>query len=169
VYGRIEQRLQKLPVSLAISDDEFLSQRLDILRQQHAEALRALQARALAAPRRKLFHQIRLLIKTIRYQEEWALDGPLGKPTLLTRLKRVQSVLGAYEDRAQFRKWSRSLKLGVRPRIRKDWRLARRRAWTVASQLDAIIDQVSSRRLWLVPRQARFHLQASQDATVRQD
>lgn len=155
VYDIIVRRLGQHAEPMHMLDDEWISSRLDALRREHVEALHALHARFLRRPQRKVLHQIRLRIKTLRYQEEWVLNGPLARPALVERLKRIQSVLGAYEDIAQFRKWAKAWKLGMRSSIQKDWRVMRRRARAIGRNLDTVTDTVMSRCLRLVPDKSR--------------
>jgi CHAD domain-containing protein len=158
VYNVIQRRLQEHAMPVVMFHDEWMSYRLEALRQQHAAGLRALHRRLLKRPRRRLLHRIRLSVKTIRYQEEWVLDGPFGRPVLVERLKRIQSVLGAYEDCAQFRKWAASWNLRSRSQIEKDWWATRQRARGIGGSLVAVMDGLASRRLWLVPRQQRIRV-----------
>jgi CHAD domain-containing protein len=149
-YEVIDQTLQGVSPQAGFQA-EWLAYRLETLRREHTESLRRLQVKLQKRPGRKRLHQLRLLLKTIRYQEEAVLGGPFGRPRLVQRLKRLQGVLGAYEDYAQFRKWGRAWKLSIRPRIRKDWRVARRQARGIGQNLESVIAAVQSPRLRLVP------------------
>src|SRR2546427_594266 len=66
------------------------------------------------------------------------------------RLKLDQSVLGDYEERAQFRKLARALHLKSYARILKDWRRAKTRARTLPAKLTGLIDALTGRGLRLV-------------------
>jgi CHAD domain-containing protein len=149
-YRKIERQLKALKIRTSSLQEDWLASRLSTLRRIHAEALRALHASVLVDPRRKLLHQTRLRIKTIRYQEEWALGRPFAKPALVRQLKDIQGVLGEYEDLAQFRRWACDLDPGLRSRIKKDWRKARERARGIVDQLDEVIEGLAPQRLWLV-------------------
>ncbi|WP_447972176.1 CHAD domain-containing protein [Nitrospira sp. Kam-Ns4a] len=118
---------------------DWMAARLPALRQAQAEALRELIEAARADPRRKTFHAIRLKVKTVRYQEEWAATQSVGRTDLIPHLKRIQTVLGEYEERVQFRKLARRLGLRSRKRLEKEWRRAHRRARAVPARLDAIL------------------------------
>jgi CHAD domain-containing protein len=154
-YHRIDRRLRDHAMPMAAFHQEWLLHRVDALRASHAEALRRLQTRLQGTPRRKLLHRIRLCIKTVRYQEEWVLESSFGRPELVERLKHIQTVLGAYEDAAQFRKWARAWKLDIRSRVQKDWRVARRRARGIGKNLEAVINALTFHRLRLVPSESR--------------
>ena len=111
-----------------------MADRMEKLRREHAESLHERISEATANPRRKTLHALRLKIKPIRYQEDWALDQAYARPEIVSRLKRAQSVLGDYEERAQFRKLARTLHLKSYARILKDWRRAKTRARTLPAQ-----------------------------------
>ena len=123
---------------------------MEKLRREHAKSLHDLISEAIANPRRKTLHALRLTIKSIRYQEEWALSQAYARPEIVNRLKRAQSVLGDYEERAQFRKLARTLVLKSYARIMKDWRCARTRARTLPTKLTGIISSLAGRGLRLV-------------------
>lgn len=113
----------------------------------HLPATRAAAARGLAKqidktrlkPRRKPLHALRLMIKSARYQEEWAPDGA-GHSRALAVFKDAQSVLGRYEELTEFRKLAKRLRLRSRKRIRKDLRRARRKARAVPVALRDLVD-----------------------------
>lgn len=149
-YPQIERQLKALSIPTSNLPDDWLASRLSTLRQSHAEALRLMRASAQSAPRRKVLHGIRLRIKTIRYQEEWALGRVFGKPAMVRQLKHIQRVLGEYEDRAQFRKWARDFDPPLRTRVEKEWRKGRERARQIVAQLNQVIDALAVQGLWLV-------------------
>jgi CHAD domain-containing protein len=130
--SRIERALKDL--SVPVLELPSLAARLAEARPGHAEALHALIRKA-SQPKRKTLHELRLKIKTIRYQEEWLLDHPDGNKELVAALKEAQDILGTYEERAEFRKLAKKLDLRFSKRIRKDWRRARKRARALPQKL----------------------------------
>ncbi|HZS11768.1 MAG TPA: CHAD domain-containing protein [Nitrospirales bacterium] len=140
-FRKLERRVRRegaLPHGVT---DATISEHLQQNRLAQAEALEERLEQALARPSRKALHALRLLIKTARYQEEWASDDQ-RRPALLDRLKRAQTILGRYEERAEFRKLTDRLELRAAKRIRKDWRRARRQARVVPQELHRILDQL---------------------------
>jgi len=139
VWGRIARRVERhaLPPSPAPAD--WLARRFPALRRQHAAELAALIAEARADPRRRRLHALRLKVKALRYQEEWA----AGRTKLALRLKEAQTALGEYEERAQFRKLARKLGLRSLDRITMDWRRARDRARRVPAGLAPVLDTLA--------------------------
>lgn len=150
----------------------WLTDRLVALRREHAGTLHDLIAKATAKPRRRTLHALRLKIKSIRYQEEWALSRHAGKAAPVERLKQIQSVLGHYEELAEFRKLARRFDLKSSRSITKDWRRARRRARAIPQQLTDLIEDLAGRRLWLIPRTSPHRLTitpSSKTGSPRQD
>jgi len=154
-FWKIEHNVHWHSLSAAPADPDWMAARLQTLRRAHAHTLQGLIAKVVANPRRKSLHALRLRIKSIRYQEEWALDQPYARPEIVTRLKRMQSVLGRYEDRAQFRKLARALDLESYPKIVKGWQRARTRALTIPHELTGMIEDLAGRRLRLVGQEPR--------------
>jgi CHAD domain-containing protein len=120
------------------------------LRRANAEALLRRLDAAEEQPRRKRLHELRLKVKSIRYQEEWALGQPYERPDLISQLKQAQAVLGDYEERAQFRKLAAKLRLKSFERIEKGWRRARERAQAVPVDLRSVAESMTGGRLRLV-------------------
>lgn len=150
VYSKIGRRVRRhalLPTQVSAN---WMAERMERLRQEHAKTLQELIAKGMSNPRRKTLHALRLKIKSIRYQEEWALSQAYAKPNLVSWLERAQSVLGDYEERAQFRKLARALDLKSYPTIAKDRRRARTGARALPGQLTEIIEALAGRRLRLV-------------------
>lgn len=149
-YGKVERVVEHhaLPPTPAPSD--WLGRHLIALRTRQAGRLRELIARADADPRRKTLHRLRLMIKSVRYQEEWALGEPYARPDLVAWLKQAQTVLGEYEERAQFRKLAAKLGLKSRPAIDKDWRRARARARALPARLAELVAGMTRGHLRLV-------------------
>ncbi len=134
-YEAIERIVRRQALPPVPADPAWLAERMQAARDAHAGTLRRLTAEAGATPRRKTLHQLRLLIKSIRYQEEWAMDFPFAQPGLIRRLKRAQAALGDYEDLFQFRKLARSMNLRSSSAIEKAWRMARTRARALSVRL----------------------------------
>jgi CHAD domain-containing protein len=113
----------------------FVAQRLWVLSQNHEDrltgALRGLSAEAT----RKELHRLRLLVKSIRYQAEIALETGLGNPQKVAALKRLQRSLGDYCDRDQFRRMAKKLGLASRSEIKKEYRRYRDRARAAVRKL----------------------------------
>jgi CHAD domain len=142
VYENMVSRLNGLQIPPSPSAPHWLQQRLRGARHGHLEALRELMTAASKRPRRRVLHALRLRLKTIRYQEEWAAGKSRRDRTLLSQLKRAQTVLGDYEDLVQFRKLARDLSGRTRTRVKKDWRRARKKARRLASRLQAVVDRL---------------------------
>lgn len=149
-YPAIERVVRKLASAPPPATTAWLADRMQAARQAHADTLRQLVARIGAKPRRKTLHRLRLLIKSIRYQEEWALDQPYAMPDLVQRLKHVQAVLGEYEDLVQFRKLARVLDLRSSAAIKKQWRRVRTRARALPVNLIAYLGVAAEPRIRLV-------------------
>ena len=149
-YATIERIVRRHALPPTPANPDWLAERMRAARHDHADALRQLTAKAGAKPRRKTLHRLRLLIKSIRYQEEWALDRPYAMPALFRRLKHVQAVLGDYEDLVQFRKLARTLELRSAAVIRKQWRKSRTRARALPAHLVAYLGMAAGPRIRLV-------------------
>lgn len=110
----------------------------DRLRCQRADRLERLRGEALAAaadPRRRTLHALRLAIKALRYQEEYGFGHQGAQPHLVQLLREAQNILGAYEERAQFKKLARRHKLTAKSRIGSDFRRARKLARALPHKL----------------------------------
>lgn len=125
---------------------EFVARRLRALSQDHEDrltgALRGLSAEAT----RKELHCLRLLVKSIRYQEEIALETGLGNPHRVAALKRLQRTLGDYCDRDQFRRMAKKMGLASRNEIKKEYRRYRDRARAAVRKLRSPEPTVSGPR-----------------------
>jgi len=163
VYLKIERRVRRHALSPTPASPDWMADRMEKLRREHAESLHERISEATANPRRKTLHALRLKIKPIRYQEDWALDQAYARPEIVSRLKRAQSVLGDYEERAQFRKLARTLHLKSYARILKDWRRAKTRARTLPAKLTGLIDALAGRGLRLVESPLPPNLATSQE------
>ena len=137
VYAAMERVVRRHGLPPTPINPAWLAGRMQAARDAHAGALRRLTAGVGTKTGRKTLHRLRLLIKSIRYQEEWALGRPFAAPGLIPRLKQAQKVLGDYEDLVQYRKLARSMGLRSSPAINKAWRTARTRAWALAATLRA--------------------------------
>ena len=137
VYTAIDRIVRRCTLPSVPTNPAWLAERMQAARDSHADVLRRLTAGVGTKAGRKTLHRLRLLIKSIRYQEEWALGRPFAKPGLIRRLKRMQMVLGSYEDLVQFRKSARSMGLHASPAINKAWRKARTRARALPATLCA--------------------------------
>lgn len=149
-YAAIDRIVRRHALPPTPANPDWLAERMRTARHAHADALRQLTAEVGAKPRRKTLHRLRLLIKSIRYQEEWALDRPYAMPALVRRLKHVQAVLGDYEDMVQFRKLARSLDLRSAAIIKKLWRKSRARARALPAHLVAYLGMTAGPRIRLV-------------------
>jgi CHAD domain-containing protein len=153
VYRTIGTVVRRQTARLSRQSNGWIGARFRLLRQQQADTLRDQLNAAIANPRRRILHMLRLQIKALRYQEELAQLYPFGNPGILDRLKAAQTVLGEYEERAEFRKLARSLGLDCQKRLRKDWRRARKQARRVPSELLDIPAMLTDERLrFLYPR-----------------
>ena len=135
VYRDVERLVRRHAIPPVPVGQEWLAQRMNHLRELNGIALRELALKASEQPRRKTLHLLRLKIKSVRYQEEWALHEASARPDMVAWLKHAQSVLGEYEERVQFRKLGRKLKLTCTKLIERDWRRARRRARALPAKL----------------------------------
>ena len=147
VYRSVEAQVRTETTGLPPQSDDWMVARFRLLRDQQAEALADQLDMATANPRRRTLHALRLRIKAIRYQEELALLYPFGNPDVVSRLKAAQTVLGEYEERAEFRKLARDLGLSCRKRLKKDWRRARKRARLVPDELSNLPTALTDERI----------------------
>jgi CHAD domain-containing protein len=150
VYRKIERRVQQHAIPPTPGNQDWMRERMFDLRRANGQALSALIAAAQAKPRRKRLHALRLKIKSIRYQEEWALGTQEERPDLVGWLKHAQSVLGEYEERTQFRWLADKLGLQSFPRIEQDWRAARKKARALPDHLADLAGTIEPRSLRLI-------------------
>lgn len=148
-YQQIEQALWKHALPTLTHLNHSLRNRLDVLRHAHEKNLSCLIEAALDNPRRKRLHALRLVLKTIRYQTEWLPGRRESKRALVQRVKRIQAVLGRYEELADFRRWGNKLDVTVQARIQQDWKRARKRARAVPMELSWLVDAIASGHLWI--------------------
>ena len=127
--------LAKTMVARLSRPDDFLAMRLESLSREHADRLNtALRGLSLKAKRKEL-HCLRLLVKSLRYQEEIALDTSWGNPRSMAALKRLQRTLGDFCDRDQFRRLAKKMKLACLGEMKMEYRLHRKRARTAVRRL----------------------------------
>lgn len=149
-YRKVERMLDRHPLLPTPAPSDWMRRRIIALRRIHADRLRELITQTEAKPRRKTLHTLRLMIKSVRYQEEWALGEPYARPDLVAWLKHAQTVLGEYEERAQFRKLATKLGLKSQRAIDKDWRRARDRARALPARLTELVAGMTRGHLRLV-------------------
>jgi CHAD domain-containing protein len=149
-YDKIRRRVYRHALSPIPSSPDWLAHRMTLLRRANAEHLRQLIADSQAKPRRKRLHLLRLMIKSIRYQEEWALDQPYARPDAVTWLKQAQTVLGDYEELAEFRRLAIKLGLQSCDQIENDWRRARTRARALPFELAEMMEGLAGGRIRLL-------------------
>ena len=147
-YRKIEQAVWKQALPMITPPGLSLKHRLEVLRHEHERVLSRLIEKALEKPRRKRLHALRLALKTIRYQAEWLPGQAATKQDVLKRIKQVQTLLGRYEEMADFRRWGKRLNLTVQTRIERDWKRTRRRARRVPGELSWLLDALAAGRLW---------------------
>ena len=141
VYLNIQRCLDEL-VLPSLMPSHWMQERLRLTRAAHGEALDTLIRKTSARPRKKSLHALRLRIKAIRYQEEWASEHIASEQDLIHLLKRAQNVLGRYEEQAQFYKLAKRLGLESVKRIRRDCRRARKRARALPPQLLVVVERL---------------------------
>ena len=131
----IRTRLANLSVSRMHRPAPFLAERLVSLSRDRAARLdTALRGLSPEATRKEL-HRLRLLIKSLRYQEEIALEAGLGDSKTVAALKRLQRTLGDYCDRDQFRRLAKQMDLECRSEMKKEYRRYRLRARAAVRKL----------------------------------
>ena len=149
-YQKIERVVSKLSIHGIASPLDVGSRLIEARRHAHERQLKELIVAASDKPRRKRLHALRLALKTIRYQTEWLPARTVATHDLLSRLKRVQTILGRYEELADFRRWGKTLSRPVQQRISKDWKRARKRARYVPDTLQWLLDALASGQVWSV-------------------
>ena len=131
----IRTRLAGLLVSRMRRPSAFLTERFASLSQDRAVRLdTALHGLSPEATRKEL-HRLRLLIKSLRYQEEIALEAGRGNPRTVAALRRLQRTLGDYCDRDQFRRLAKKMDLECRSEMKTEYRRYRQRARAAVRRL----------------------------------
>src|SRR2546428_4679286 len=133
--GAIRTRLAGLSVSRMRRPSAFLAERLASLSQERAARLDAALRGLSPEASRKELHRLRLLIKSLRYQEEIALEAGRGDPRTVAALKRLQRTLGDYCDRDQFRRLAKKMSLECQSEMKKEYRRYRQRARAAVRRL----------------------------------
>lgn len=119
----IRALLERTSLARMRRPDDFLAMRIESLGREHAGHLNAALRGLSAEAKRKELHRLRLLVKSLRYQEEIALETSWGSPPSVATLTRLQRTLGEYCDRDQFRRLARKMKLVCRKEMQKEyWR-----------------------------------------------
>jgi CHAD domain-containing protein len=135
VYRKIERCVRRHALPPTPANPDWLAHRMVVRRKTNAEQLHELIVEAHVRPSRATLHALRLKIKSVRYQEEWALGQTYAKPDMVSWLKQAQVVLGDYEELAQFRQLAGKLELTSRAKIVTAWRRARKRARALPTHL----------------------------------
>lgn len=131
----IRTLLERVSIAKMRRPSAFVSARLDALVGEHAGRLNAALRGLSAEAKRKELHRLRLLVKSLRYQEEIALETAWGNPRSVAALKRLQRTLGDYCDRDQFRRLARKMKLTCRGEMQKEYRRYRKLARAAVRKL----------------------------------
>jgi CHAD domain-containing protein len=124
----------------------FLAVRLDALGKEQAERLNAALRGLSAQAKRKELHRLRLLVKSLRYQQEIALETVWRDPRSVATLKRLQRTLGDYCDRDQFRRLAKKLGLACRGEMQKEYRRYRKLARAAVRRLAPPESSANARR-----------------------
>jgi CHAD domain-containing protein len=131
----IRTLLGKMSLARMRRPDDFLAMRLESLGREHANRLNAALRGLSAEAKRKELHCLRLLVKSLRYQEEIALETAWGNPRSVAALKKLQRTLGDYCDRDQFRRLAKKMKLVCRGEMQKEYRRYRKLARAAVRKL----------------------------------
>jgi CHAD domain-containing protein len=142
---RASDRLQKVrvllletPISSLERPNIFLKTRLERLRHENRTMLHQALQDLSRRPKWKELHRLRLLIKSLRYQQEIAVELKWGNPRTLHSLKCLQQVLGDFCDREQFVRLAKELDLSGRKKIKKDRRRYLKRARRALRRLSIV-------------------------------
>jgi len=131
----IRTRLAGLSATRMRRPAAFLAERLASLSWDRAARLDAALRGLSPEATRKELHRLRLLIKSLRYQEEIAFEAAWGNSKTVAALKRLQRTLGDYCDRDQFRRLARKLDLACRREMKVEYRRYRQRARAAVRKL----------------------------------
>ena len=148
-YEKIAQAVRDYAIPSATESDLFLPERLELVRHDHQQRCRRLIEAARDSPTRKRLHALRLRLKTIRYQGEWFAQQTVPNQAFLKQLIRLQGLLGAYEELADFRRWGKRLSTIVQDQIKKDWKKSRKRARAASGDLSWLRRALGTRDLWV--------------------
>jgi len=132
---RTSERLQKIrmllletPISSLERPNIFLKNGFEKLRHENRTMLHQALQDLSRRPKWKELHRLRLLIKSLRYQQEIAVELKWGNPRTVHSLKCLQRVQGDFCDREQFVRLAKELELSGRKKIKKDRRRYLKRA-----------------------------------------
>jgi CHAD domain-containing protein len=124
---RAKNRLKKLTGILTKAVPEKMERpnivirdRLETLRNENRAVLLEALGNLSPRPTRKELHRFRLLVKSLRYQQEIAVELRWANPRTVRALKRPQSVLGDFCDRDQDLRLAKELAFSGRKNIKKD-------------------------------------------------
>src|SRR5438128_9868470 len=131
----IRTRLAGLSVTRMRRPAAFLAERFAALSRDRAVRLDAALRGLSPEATRKELHRLRLLIKSLRYQAEIALEAGRGDPRTVAALKRLQRTLGDYCDRDQFRRLAKKVNLECRNEMKQEYRRYRQRARAAVRRL----------------------------------
>lgn len=129
--GRLETiraALAKTTIARMRRPAAFVEKRLSALHRETADRLAAALRGLSPEATRKELHRLRLLIKSLRYQEEIALEAAGGRPLRVAVFKRLQRTLGDYCDRDQFRRLAKKMNLACRGEVKKEYRQHQKKA-----------------------------------------
>ena len=147
--GRLEairSMLAKMTLARLRRPVAFVEDRLSALRQETSEQLAAALRKLSPEATRKELHRLRLLVKSLRYKEEIALETAWADPHRMMALKRLQRTLGDYCDRDQFRRLARKMNLACRSEIKKEYRQYHEKARDAVRKLGPPEDLASGLR-----------------------
>jgi CHAD domain-containing protein len=129
--GRLEEirsMLAKMALARMRRPVAFMEKHLSALRQESSGQLAAALRKLSPEATRKELHRLRLLVKSLRYQEEIALETVWGDQRRVAAFKRLQRTLGDYCDRDQFRRLAKKMNLACRREIKKEYRQYQKKA-----------------------------------------
>jgi CHAD domain-containing protein len=121
----VQELLAAITVERLARPVPFIMKRLEQSQVQNRTKLHDALADLPSKPKRKQLHKLRLLVKSLRYQQEISVQAGWGNPKSVEALKRLQNTLGKYNDRHQFLRLAKELSLGCRKAINKDRRRSR--------------------------------------------
>jgi len=124
----VRSLLTQITIESLARPPEFVENRLKHLQVENRPVLHRALQKLPSKPTRKELHRLRLLIKSLRYRQEIAVEMRWGNPQTVRALKRLQTLLGEYIDRHQFFRLAKELKLRCCNAIKKDRRRAYKRA-----------------------------------------
>ncbi len=142
----IRSMLAKMTLARMRKPVAFVEHRLSALPRETSEQLAAALRKLSPEATRKELHRLRLLVKSLRYQEEIALETAWGDPRRMAAFKRLQRTLGDYCDRDQFRRLAKKMNLACRGELKKEYQRYRDRARTAVRKLGPPEEPANGRR-----------------------